>query len=320
MNLSWFDDFLALAASGNFSRAADERHMTQPAFSRRIRALEEWLGTELFDRSSQPARLTEAGQWFRQVAQDLLAQVARVPGEARAVAEASSNTLHFAATHALSFTFMPGWLRALEARTTLGPVRLLSDVLQRCEALLLQGQVQFVLSHAHAQVPGQLQAAGYPSLRIGGDRLIPVSAPGPQGQPLHRLESSVTVPLLGYSPESGLGHILHEVHGAALARLPTQTVFTAHLASVLRTMVIDGRGLAWLPQTLIGEDLASGRLVAATAGDPWQVDLDIRLYRDRAPLGAAAEAFWQAAALGADQSPSSMRPASTLAASPAGKP
>ncbi len=41
MNLSCLDDFLALAASGNFSRAADERHMTQPAFSRRIRALEE---------------------------------------------------------------------------------------------------------------------------------------------------------------------------------------------------------------------------------------------------------------------------------------
>ena len=62
MNLTWLDDFLALAASGNFSRAADERHMTQPAFSRRIRALEEWLGAELFDRSSQPAKLTPTGE------------------------------------------------------------------------------------------------------------------------------------------------------------------------------------------------------------------------------------------------------------------
>ncbi|HSF23826.1 MAG TPA: LysR family transcriptional regulator, partial [Blastocatellia bacterium] len=90
MKLSWLDDFLVLASTGNFSRAADERHMTQPAFSRRIRALEEWLGEDLFDRSSQPARLTETGEWFRRVAQDLLAQVARVPGEARAVAEMSS--------------------------------------------------------------------------------------------------------------------------------------------------------------------------------------------------------------------------------------
>jgi len=65
LNLAWLDDFLVLAESGNFSRAADERHITQPAFSRRIRALEEWLGVELFDRSAQPARLTEAGRWLR---------------------------------------------------------------------------------------------------------------------------------------------------------------------------------------------------------------------------------------------------------------
>jgi broad specificity phosphatase PhoE len=40
MTLSWFEDFLALSAAGNFSRAAAARHMTQPAFSRRIRSLE----------------------------------------------------------------------------------------------------------------------------------------------------------------------------------------------------------------------------------------------------------------------------------------
>ena len=158
MNLSWLDDFLALAASGNFSRAAEERHMTQPAFSRRIRALEEWLGTELFDRSSQPAKLTAAGEWFRDAAHDLMARVARVPGEAKAVAEAQSTTLRFAATHALSFTFMPGWLRGLESRIAVGPVTLVSDVFARCEAMLLQSQVQFVLSHAHALSSSELQS------------------------------------------------------------------------------------------------------------------------------------------------------------------
>ena len=65
MNLIWLEDFLALAATGNFSRAAEDRHSSQPAFSRRIRALEEWLGAELFDRSTQPAQLTEVGEWFR---------------------------------------------------------------------------------------------------------------------------------------------------------------------------------------------------------------------------------------------------------------
>jgi DNA-binding transcriptional LysR family regulator len=297
MNLSWLDDFMALAATGNFSRAADERHMTQPAFSRRVRALEEWLGVDLFDRSSQPAQLTEVGHWFRQVAQDLQAGVARIPGEARAIAEASSTTLRFAATHALSFTFMPRWLRTLESRTAVGPIQLVSDVQQRCEALVLQSQAQFMLAHGHVRVRGPLDEAGCPSLVVGSDRLIPVSAPDENGRPLHRLPADgkpTSVHLLNYSAESGLGRILRELKGPALERLHVPNVITAHLASVLRTMALDGRGLAWLPQLLVGDDLASGRLVVA-APEAWAIDLEIRLYRDRTELGKAAEAFWMAA-------------------------
>jgi DNA-binding transcriptional LysR family regulator len=296
MNLSWLDDFLTLAAVGNFSRAADERHMTQPAFSRRIMALEEWLGVDLFDRGSKPPRLTEPGLWFRQVAQDLLAEVARVPGEARAIAEANSATLRFAATHALSFTFIPRWLRGLEACTTIGPIQLISDVYKRCEALLLQSQVQFVLSHAHERTRGPLHIGGYRSLFLGSDELIPVSAAAKNGQPVRRLcDASKSAPLLllDYSDESGLGGILRAVHGPALGRLPVQHVFTAHLASVLRTMVLDNRGVAWLPATLVSEDIPSGRLAVAASED-WCIRLEIRLYRDRTPLGPAGERFWEA--------------------------
>src|SRR3546814_3033287 len=98
----------------NCSRAAELRHMTQPAFGRRIRALEDWLGTELFERGKQATSLTETGEWFSKIAQELLAQVARPPAEAQAIEESWSATLQFAATHTLSFTFMPNWLRSLE--------------------------------------------------------------------------------------------------------------------------------------------------------------------------------------------------------------
>ncbi len=297
MNLSWLEDFLALAAVGNFSRAADERHMTQPAFSRRIRALEEWLGAELFDRSSQPARLTEAGQWFRRVAQEILAQVAKLPGEARALAEASAATLRFAATHALSFTFLPGWLRGLEAHASVGPLQLVSDVQPRCEALLLQNQAQFVLSYAHEQVPGPMHAAGCPSLLVGADILLPVAATGADGQPIHHLPAkgdAASVPMLGYSAESGLGEIFRAVLGRKRESLRARDILTAHLASVLRTMALDGRGLAWLPALLIQDDLAAGRLAVAASND-WGVKLEIRLYRPRVSISQAAEAFWKAA-------------------------
>jgi LysR family transcriptional regulator, hypochlorite-specific transcription factor HypT len=294
MNLSWLDDFLALVESGNFSRAAEERHMTQPAFSRRIRALEEWLDVELFDRGSQPAKLTAAGEWFRDTANRLLTQVARLPGEARAAAESHSTALRFAATHALSFSFLPGWLRGLETQISVGPISLISDVLARCEAMLLQRQVHFVLCHAHALSSSELDARDYPFVSVGTDVLVPVSAPDSESRPRHdltRATAAAPLQLLSYSAESGIGRILRHVHGPALDRCPVRSTVKAHLASVLRTMALDGRGMAWLPRTLIVDDLASGRLLEAAPLE-WRIVVDVRLYRDRSTLGKAAEDFW----------------------------
>ena len=101
--------------------------------------------------------------------------------------------------------------------------------------------------------------------------------------------------MLGYSTESGLGRILRKLKGPALDRLRVQTAFTADLASVLRTMAIDGRGLAWLPRLLVHDDIESGRLTVAAPED-WHIDLEIRLYRHSDPIGDAAEEFWRAAA------------------------
>lgn len=297
MNHLWLEDFLTLASSGNFSRAAEERHMTQPAFSRRVRALEEWLGVVLFDRSTQPATLTEAGEWFRSVAQDLTTRVAGLPDQARAVADAASATLRIAATHALSFSFLPGWLRALEARVEGGPrpVQLISDVMQQCEALMQQGRVQFLLCHAHDQVPSRLDPAQHAHAVVGRDALLPVCAADASGRPRHALGGSAGVPLLEYSAESGIGRLVRALRGGDLAEAHAQPAMTAHLATVLKTMALDGRGVAFLPRSLIADELAAGRLVAA-GGAAWTIEVEIRLYRRAQPLPRAAEAFWRAVA------------------------
>ena len=67
MELKWLEDFLSLARTGNFSRSAEERHVTQSAFSRRIQALELWLGVSLIDRSNYPTTLPPPPLVFSQV-------------------------------------------------------------------------------------------------------------------------------------------------------------------------------------------------------------------------------------------------------------
>ena len=298
MKLSWIEDFLALASSSNFSRAAEARDMTQPAFSRRIQSLESWLGVELVDRDVQPIVMTEAGHWFVNVGKELATRVARLPADARAIADARAATLHFAATHALSLTFVPTWLRTMEARVPIAPIELISDVLQRCEDSMLEQRVDFLLCHAHPQVSGRLDRR-FPYATIGHDALLPVVAPGPHdrrgSRARHHLEVGVTtdVPILAFSAESGLGRIVSALRGEAIEKAGGRTVFTAHLATVLRSMAIEGRGVAWLPKSLIEDDLRQRRLIAA-APLSWRIALDIRIFRADAGDPPAARAFWAA--------------------------
>ncbi len=75
MDTRWLEDFVSLAETWSFSRSARLRHITQPAFSRRIQALERWAGVPLIDRHSYPTRLTPAGQQLHQQALVWLQQI-----------------------------------------------------------------------------------------------------------------------------------------------------------------------------------------------------------------------------------------------------
>lgn len=291
MELAWLEDFVALSETGNFSRAAELRHVTQPAFSRRIRSLEDWVGTPLFERTAQGTHLTPAGEQFARGAPGLVRTITDLRRDAREVGGRETATLHFAATHSLSFTFFPGWLRGVEQATTVGPVRLVSDSMQACEELMLQGQSQFVLCHHHAIAPSRLESLAFLSRDVGEDSLVPLVAPDDVGAPRWRLnEQADDLPLLAYSAESGLGRIIaaHRFEQSAPA---LRTIFSAQLAATLLGMARGGSGIAWLPASLAADDIARGTLVPA-GDDGWALPLGIRLFRPAARQSAAAERFW----------------------------
>ena len=294
MELSLLEDFLSLTRCAHFSRAAESRHMSQPAFSRRVRMLEEWVGTPLFDRARQPVTLTEAGLRLLPVARKILVDLDQGREECREAGHLTSATLHFAATHSLSLSFFPHWLRTLETAGPFAELRLTSDSFQACEQLMVQGQAQFLLCHRSVGgAPGRLDEERFLSVRLDGDVLAPLTAAGPDGVRRFTLPGSLgpAVPLLAYSPESALGRII-----SASDRHPVQSqwlepVFTSHLAGVLKAMALEGRGVAWLPLSLTAEELRAGTLVRA--GDPsWDLAMDIRLFRARPVLSTTAERFW----------------------------
>lgn len=290
MELTWLEDFLALAEHRNFSRAAEARHVTQPAFSRRIQALEQWVGTTLVLRTPQGVQLNAAGIALHAGAAELMRDLHQLRRAALRAAGREGATLSIAATHALSFTFLPGWLRALELPGTL---TLLSDTMAACEALLLAGEADFLLGHAHRDMPSRLPADGFTSLIIGRDLLVPVGAPGaPQCRLPGRPDEPV--PHLAYSEASGLGRILRAALAGWVEPPVLETVITAPLAATLQSLARQGQGVAWLPRSMAAEDFAAGQLVEAGEAR-FSIALQVTLIRPRRRLSATAEACWQAA-------------------------
>lgn len=298
LDMEWLEDFQALAKTGNFSRAAEARAIAQPAFSRHIRSLEEWVGVDLVDRSAHPADLTAAGKRFLPLMEEVLAGLEAARIKARIAHDQHSASLRFAATHVLSTTFFPVWLGGLESRLRLGPVQTTSDSFQACEDQMLQRRVQFVMCYGHPDVPSRLDDGGYPVALLGDDTLVPVAAPGAQGQSAYSLDREGPKPVLGYSDVSGLGRIIKRVWprlvgDEGLGPLAgASVVFTAHNAILLQTMALQGRGIAWLPRTLVAADVHAQRLVVCGEGR-WQVPIQVRLYRQRTEMAAVAEAVWQ---------------------------
>ena len=132
---------------------------------------------------------------------------------------------------------------------------------------------------------GSVRTRSFPSPR----RTPPASRASPS-----RARVDTPCPCSPTTRSPGLGRILRTVGGKTPDGARVEAVFRSHLAVVLKRMAMDGRGVAWLPLSLIGDELGDKRLVRA-GGDGWPVPVEIRLVRRRATAPPAAEAFWRMA-------------------------
>lgn len=296
METKWLEDFVSLAETRSFSRSAQLRHVTQPAFSRRIQSLEAWAGTDLVDRSSYPTRLTPAGQTLHEQALEILQALNGTRLMLRAHTAAAQDVIEFAVPHTLAFTFFPQWLSGL--RETVGPVksRLIALNVHDAVMRLVEGSCDLLIAYHHSTQPIQLDPARYEMLPLGSEPIAPFVKPNAQGAPLYTLPSASGqgVPYLGYAPGAYLGrvvdHLLKDLPQAA----QLDRVYETDMAEGLKAMALEGHGIAFLPASAVRNELAARRLVPAADG--LQLTMDIRLYRTR-PLDAnkgkrAVAAFW----------------------------
>lgn len=84
---------VAVARTGNFSRAAEQCHMSQPSLSQQIQKLEDELGERLFDRMKREAKLTSHGEAFLRRAVRILEEVDAAKREATEAQDLLRGTL-----------------------------------------------------------------------------------------------------------------------------------------------------------------------------------------------------------------------------------
>ncbi|KJS71976.1 MAG: LysR substrate-binding domain-containing protein [Serpentinimonas sp.] len=291
MDTKWLEDFVSLAETRSFSRSAQLRHVTQPAFSRRIQSLEAWAGTDLVDRSAYPTRLTAAGQTLYEQALESLQQLHATRALLRGHGPAEHDTLDLAVPHTLAFTFFPLWLSGL--RSSLGPIksRLHASNVHDAVLRLQEGHCDLLMTYHHPAHPIALDAARFEWLALGQEELFPCARADATGQPLHRLEAAATqpVPFLAYASGAYLRRVVDWTLRQVDPAVPLQPIFETDMSESLKAMAIEGHGAAFLPRRAVGRALSDGRLVIA-AESALRATLQIRLYRERPASGTGAGA------------------------------
>jgi DNA-binding transcriptional LysR family regulator len=108
--------FLAVARERNFTRAAEQLHIAQPALSRQVRLLEDELGVELLHRTTHSFELTEAGAFLVQRGPAVLAGVDELWRGVRTYGSGDSGSVVLAYGASASYETAPKLLEALAAR------------------------------------------------------------------------------------------------------------------------------------------------------------------------------------------------------------
>ncbi len=297
METKWLEDFVSLAETRSFSRSAQLRHVTQPAFSRRIQALEAWAGVDLVDRSSYPTRLTPAGETLHAQALEILVALQSARNLMRAHRASGQDVIEFAIPHTLAFTFFPHWLMALRSRFVEVKTRLIALNVHDAVLRLTEGGCDLLIAYHHASQPLQLSPDRYEMLSLGREILAAYAKADSEGRPLFRLGPGPTpVPLLAYAAGAYMSHMVEQIVRQMPEAPALETTYETDMAEGLKAMALEGHGLAFLPASSVRQELRSGRLVAAAPPGVGELTMEVRIYRER-PAGArhakaAAQSLW----------------------------
>ena len=294
MDTNWLTDFLVLSKTGSFSQAAEERYITQSAFSRRIKALENWLGTDLFDRSSYPVKLTSDGVAFHGTAQNILRelQLNRVEFQRRNASEAPDIRIASATTLALSF--VPEWLHQI--KESCGDFTVSIDTYDFGEMIemLADWKMDLVVLFHHPQVPTLLDPQEFEFITLGKDIMHLCTALNEKGEPAYDIHNPPRSGLeyIGY----GLTGYFSRIEDLIFSRMTAQDPkFVCKAQSgtceFMKKLAITEQKMLWLPACSAYDSIQSGK-IALAGSRKYDTELEIWVCKKREATSPIVQQIW----------------------------
>ena len=248
------ETFLAVCQTMNFTRAAEQLHITQPAVSQHIRALEEQYGAKLFRSQGKQLQLTESGRLFFRTAAAMHHDDLRLREALHQ--ENTRRRLRFGATLTIGEYIMPGPLHRLLEREPDIQLYMLTANTQELLKLLDQGELDFAI------VEGYFDKQAYDSLVYCTQRYIPVcSAEHPFSHPVRRLEDLLEERLLVREPGSGTRNVLEralEVRNLSVRNFRRVTELGS--LNLIKSLACAGAGISFFYQPVVQQELEAGKL------------------------------------------------------------
>jgi DNA-binding transcriptional LysR family regulator len=260
MTLKQLEAFYLAATLGSFSLAAQRAHVTQSSLSKRIAELEAFLDTELFDRSSKRAQLTEAGHRLLPTAAQMLDLKEGVKVSVKSPT-ALAGTCRFGISELGALT----WLPKLVARVRSDHPNLVLhphvDLGRRLERQVARGELDFAI------VPGPPEDLHIASHVIGDVRFAWTAAPTRfKRRKVLTLDELSRHPVITMTEGSGLTRAFDL--WAAEQGLRMQRIVASNSLMAIVGLTLADVGLSFLPQTFMKPWVDRGALASFRSDPP----------------------------------------------------
>lgn len=238
--------FEAALRAGSFSAAASELYVSQAAVSKRVKQLETWLGTELFDRRARSLTPTQAGA---QLADPVAMALDYLQTALNQVQCPAAPTIRIAANSAVSVFWLFKRLKSFALSPAAFPIE---TVVTDDPRDLLSEANDLAIIYAH-EVP-----KGWSGHILMEEELAPVSSP--EGA-LRFADDACAMPLLDYhrhAPDWINWEVWKKQHPDSLLHGQEHLMCESYSHSI--GQALDGAGIALASRSLLEEELATGQL------------------------------------------------------------